>query len=155
MLYTEQDYIQIQNLKKKFWLKVFIATIAYIAVVVACSILRVDWPGYVAGGLWGITVVFLWGMQGARIRRYFLFLKDIKEGLDKTITGSIASIDRSVTSRDLVDFYTIIFNDDDANPESPSRRLYFDASKELPDFEAGQRLEISLFGNNIKGFQKI
>ena len=155
MLYTEDDYIGIKTLRKKLWLKILIATLIFITVVVICSIIRIDWPGYAAAVLWGITVVFLWGMQGARIRRYYLYLKDIKEGLEKTITGSVELVDKSVTTRDLVDFYTVIFNDDAADPESPSRRLYFDASKILPDFARGERLQITLFGNNIKGFVKI
>ena len=75
-----------------------------------CSIIRISWPGYAAAALWGITVTFIWGMQGSRIRRYYFFLKDIKEGLEKTISGTVESVDLSVTSRELIDFYTIIFN---------------------------------------------
>ena len=155
MLYTEDDYIEINNLRKKVWIKILIATLIFISVIVICSIIRVDWPGYIAAVLWGITVVFLWGMQGSRIRKYFLFLKDIKQGLEKAITGVVEEVDISITSRDLVDFYTVTFNDDGLNPESPSRRLYFDASKGLPEFKKGERLNITLFGNNIKDFEKV
>ena len=45
--------------------------------------------------------------------------------------------------------------DDEANPESPSRKLYYDASKGVPEFAKGERLKITLFGNNIKGIEKI
>jgi hypothetical protein len=155
MLYSQDDYIKINKLRKSLWLKILVATLVFIAIVVICSIVRVDWPGYAAAVLWGITVVFLWGMQGVRIRRYYLYLKDIREGLEKTTTGSVQLVDKSVTTRDLVDFYTIIFNDDEANPESPARRLYFDASKDMPDFTPGEKLKVTLFGNNIKGFERI
>jgi len=155
MLYTQEDYIEINRLRKSLWNKILITTLIFILAVVLCSVFRVDWPGYTAGVLWGITIVFLWGMQGSRIRKYYRFLKDIREGLEKAITGSIESVDSSITTRDLVDFFTIIFNDDEANPESPSRKLYFDASKSLPSFVKGERLKITLFGNNIKGFEKI
>lgn len=154
MLYSEYDYIEINKLRKKLWFKILIATLVFIGTVIICSVVRIDWPGYVVAVLWGITVVFLWGMQGARIRRYYLYLKDIREGLEKTITGSVEKVDKSITTRDLVDFYTVIFNDDEANPESPARRLYFDASKDISGFSQGERLKITLFGNNIKGFEK-
>ncbi len=155
MLYTENDYIEINKLRKNFWLKIFTITIAYIASVVICSIARIEIPGYLASVLWAIAVVYLWGMQGSKTRKYYLFLKDIKQGLEKTVTGSVESVSDSITSRDLVDFYTVIFNDDDANPTSPSRKLYFDVSKGIPNFINGERLKITLFGNNIKGFEKI
>jgi hypothetical protein len=155
MLYTENDYNEIKQLTKKFWMKILIATLIYIAIIVVCSITRIDWLGYAASVVWGIFVVFSWGTQGARIRKYYLFLKDINEGLEKEITGSVKEIDSSITSRDLVDFYTVIFNDDAGDPESPSRKLYFDASKGLPDINPGDNLKLTLFGNNIKGFQKI
>lgn len=153
MLYTENDYNQINSLRKNFWIKISIATAIFIASIVVFAIVRIDWPGYVIAVLWSITVIFLWGMQGSRIRRYYLFLKDMKEGLDKSTTGQVVSVDSSITSRELVDFHTVIFNDDSANPESPSRKLYFDASKGLPEFKEGDKLSITLFGNNIKDFK--
>lgn len=155
MLYTEQDYNEINIIRKKLWIRLAVITIIYIAVVAVCSIIRISWPGYVAAALWGITITFIWGMQGARIRKYYHYLKDIREGLEKTITGTVENIDLSITSRDLIDFYTIIFNDDEANPESPSRKLYYDASKKVPEFSQGEKLKITLFGNNIKGIESI
>lgn len=155
MLYTKDDYIKINELRKKVWIKISIITLIFISAIVVSSILRIEWPGYVVGVLWAITVVFLWGMQGSKIRRYYLFLKDMKEGLENTTSGSFVEIDSSVTSRELVDFYTIIFNDDNADPESPSRKLYFDANKGLPSFKKGDMLALTLFGNNVKDYKII
>ncbi len=155
MLYTQQDYDDIKTLQRKFWVKMIIASLIYIAAITVFSIVRIDWPGYTISALWAIFVVSSWGMQGARIRKYYLFLKDIKEGLEKEITGSVKEIDTSITSSDHLDFYTVIFNDDNADPKSPSRKLYFDVAKGVPDMKEGEQLKIMLFGNNIKGFEKI
>ena len=155
MLYTEQDYTEISKLRKKLWIRLAAVTLIYTAAVAVCSIIRISWPGYTAAVLWGITVTFIWGMQGSRIRSYYHFLKDIREGLEKSITGTVQNVDTSITSRELIDFYTIIFNDDEANPDSPSRKLYYDASKGVPEYSQGEKLKITLFGNNIKGIEKI
>ncbi len=155
MLYTQQDYDDIKQLNKKLWIKILIATAIYITAIVVCSVTRINWPGYVVAAAWAIYVVFLWGTQGARIRRYHLFLKDIKEGLEKEITGSVKEVDSSITSSDHMEFYTVIFDDDSADPKSPSRKLYYDAAKGVPNMVQGEKLKITLFGNYIKGIEKI
>lgn len=155
MLYSSQDYIEVKIARRNVLLQILAASLVFTAVIVICSIIRLSWPGYVAAGLWGLFVIFIWGMKGSKINRYYHFLKDIEEGLENNITVNVERIDSSIITKDLVDFYTMIVREDGSDPESPARKLYIDASKELPSYTKEAHLSISLFGNYIKEIKVI
>ena len=153
MLYSEQDYLDITLARKRFWFQMLAVTIIFIAIIIVASISRIMWIGYTGAILWAIVVVFLWGMKGSYIRKYYNFLKDLRQGLENTITGTVASIDSSKSIKELIEFYLVVFNEDNAMPDSPARKLYIDVSKGLPEYKSGTRLELVLFGNYIKGIR--
>ncbi|MCK5129347.1 MAG: hypothetical protein KAQ68_05830 [Clostridiales bacterium] len=153
MLYSEQDYLDITLTRKRFWFQILAVTIIFIATIIVASISRIIWIGYTGAILWAIVVVFLWGMKGSYIRKYYNFLKDLRQGLENTITGTVASIDSSKNIKELLEFYLVVFNEDNAPTDSPARKLYIDVSKGLPEYKSGTRLELVLFGNYIKGIK--
>jgi hypothetical protein len=153
MLYNTEDYLEIKKARNKILLQLIVASLIFLAIIAVCSIFRVSWAGYTAAAVWGIYVVFIWGMKGSRIRKYYHFLKDINEGLENNIVGTVEDIDTSLTTKDMIDFYTIIIREDDAEPDSPARRIYLDASKGLPKYEVGARIAVNLFGNYIKALE--
>lgn len=155
MLYTKEDYMEVIKARRSILLRILIATFIFIGVIIACSIVRLSWPGYATAGIWGVYVVFIWGMKGSRARKYYHFLRDMSEGLENKVVGTVEDIDTSVSLKDMLEFYTITLREDDSDQESPARKLYLDVSKGLPQFEKGARLNLELFGNYIKGIEVI
>ncbi len=155
MLHTQHDYDKVQKAKRKIWLNILISSIIFIAIIILCSIIRIDWPGYIVSVLWAIFVVSYWGLKGSRIKKYYHLLKDMNEGLEKNITGAVESIDTSINVKDTLDFYLILLREDGVEDDTPARKLYFDASKKLPDYKEGARLEVCLFGNYIKNIKPL
>lgn len=155
MLYNNEDYLEVKLARRKILLQLLAATIIFIAVIVVCSIIRVSWPGYAIAVIWGIFVIFIWGMRGTRIRKYYHFLRDISRGLENNIKGAVEDIDLSVSVKDMLDYYTIILREDGSASDSPARKLYYDISKGIPQYPKGTRLAVSLFGNYIKGIEII
>ena len=155
MLYTTQDYIEIKIARRNFWLQVLAVTSVFIIAIVIASITRIDLIGYAVAVIWAIVVVSLWGMRGSRILKYYHFLKDISEGLENTIIGTVEYVDSSINIKEMLDFYLVVFREDKSDPDSPARKLYIDASKGLPIYENGTRLKLNLFGNFIKGIEAL
>ena len=155
MLYSKQDYKDISQTRKKLWLQLCAATAVYIITIVICSIFRISWPGYTIATIWAVFIVFMWGIRGSRIRKYYHFLKDISEGLEKNITGVVENIDSSIKIIDMLEFYLIEFRESGSSIDSPARKLYIDASLGLPKYENGNKLSLCLFGNYIKGIERL
>jgi hypothetical protein len=153
MLYTSEDYMEVKKARNKILLKILIATFIFIGVIIVCSIVRISWPGYVVAGLWAIYVVFIWGMKGSRARKYYHFLRDISEGLENHVVGTVKDIDSSISINDMLEFYTITVIEDDTEPDAPARKIYLDVAKGLPNFKEGSRVSLDLFGNYIKGIE--
>lgn len=151
MIYNDSDYHTINRALKRFLILFVLSIVLLIAVfVVSCS-MRIAWLGYAVGALWAIGTVFTWGMIGTRIVKYRRYLMDIATGLEREANGVVKTVDRDVSIRQGLEFYSVELEPESDDIDDPGRRVYYDASKGKPPYKVGEEVKLLLFGNFIKG----
>lgn len=160
LLYSENDYKTTVAMLRRIWIIILIiAAICIAAWAVTASQqdkeLRIAWPGYVAAGVCTFAIVFIYGLFGARVNAYRKFLRDIYQGLEREMTGIITDIEGTPSVSNNLEFTVIHMAAElDMGKESDCDRiLHYDPVKAPIPFEAGQRVRLLLFGNNIKGYE--
>ena len=160
LLYSENDYKQTVAILRRIWIIILI--IAAICIVTWAFTAsqqdketRISWPGYVAAGVCTAAIVFIYGLFGARINAYRKFLRDIYQGLEREMTGTITDIEETLSVSNNLEFSVVHLaaEVDTRNEADCGRVLHYDPVKAPIPFEAGQRVRLLLFGNNIKGYE--
>ena len=152
-MYTADDFVRAQ---KGFHTRLYIA-IALLAATIACLCvaltLRLRLFGMISMliGLW-ITYYFA-ATKMNPWRKYYLLLKDMKEGLERETQMRFWEISGEPRMLDGVAVYDfMVYEGDD---EAEQRLFLWDADKPLPTYPKGQLLDIVSFGKYIKSVKAI
>lgn len=160
LLYAKEDYQKTAALLRRIW----IIMLALAAVCVAVWVIlasqrvaevRISWPGHVAAGVCAAAIVFIYGMFGSRVNAYRRYLRDVDQGLEREITGSVSGIDETPAVSSNLEFLSVHITvpaQSDREPAS-DRLLRYDPVKGPVPFRTGQNVRLLLFGNNIKGYE--
>lgn len=161
-LYSEKDF---ENSKKQLTKHIIIAAIVIVlciaAVVVCLNLFRklaVVIGLFVVGG---VLFMFLLMNKIMPWFRYCAYLKDIKEGKRHEMDCAFISSSDDTRTSDGVKFHDFIISlgkqIDEATGEEVDneRKLFFDADKEMPKYEAGKKLHIKTFGSYILSIDEI
>lgn len=147
-MYTAEDFVRA---RKGFHARLYVA-IALFAICIACLCVALTVRLRLFGmlsmliGLW-ITYFFT-ATKMNPWRKYYLLLKDMKEGLERETQMRFVEISDQPRMLDGVAVYDFLVYEGDDEAE---QRLYlWDADKPLPAYRKGQLLDIVSFGKYIK-----
>lgn len=99
--------------------------------------------------VWGVALIFWWGMKMTPLLGYRRYLKEIASGLTRDVRGIVIDVDPDTSFRDGVYSYGTIVNIGDLTDPEDERRLYWDAQLGSPPYENGQRIALRAHGNDI------
>ncbi len=146
-MYTEADY---ESVAKKSGMRLFLfimLAVAFLALMVVFDILRIQPLSMASAALGFCVCYFLYNFKVMPWVKYNRFMRELKSGARKKLESEFVSVSGETRMRDGVEVYEFITR---VGPEEKDERLYFwDVDKKLPDFKAGDRLEIVSFSNFV------
>ena len=155
MIYNDTDLKQAADLRKKYIIILACATMLFILLIVLSSTYRLAWLGYISAVLFAVFSVFVWGTKIMPSSKYYHFLRDIDQGLEKTTIGYVLKIETDASIKDMLEYNLVLFMEESAEQDTPPRKLYIDISKKLPEHDKSTKVKLYLFGNFIKGIEII
>lgn len=105
--------------------------------------------------VWGVLIIFFWGMKLSPLLSYRRYLKEIYGGLSREVEGVITELETQTTFRDGLSFYRMIVNVGDLNNPEDERLLYWDAQLGAPTVKQGDNVYIEAHGNDIIGIRRL
>ena len=154
-MYTEQDWKQANGAWARFLALLGAIVVVLGGAIAAALILRMIWLLYTAAVVLTVVSLFLWGNFGVRIFCWRRFLKDMRTGMQREVTGEIISIDEELSLRDGVEFREVRLMTGEDSDKAGGRVLYIDASRFPLNVSIGARVHIDLFGNYVKGMEQL
>ena len=151
-MYSEKEVAESGSALKKFiaLYGVIAAVLLAVLVIDQFQFMRMGWPSYVSAGLLAIVSLFLWGNYGVRLVAWRRFLTEMKKGLERSVSGTIASIDKEENVKEGLEFRALrLFTGEDSD-KAGGRLLYVDVSRFPLPVDVGQKVDCMLFGNYIK-----
>lgn len=146
-MYTQQDRIQVRERIVKYSIVTGVVMAALIALYVVGLIQRWEAGVMIVGGAMFAVFCFAWLMFIWPCLRYSFFLKDMGEGLTRTVTGSIVEVSSQEDYQDGVRVLPVrIF----LTEEQDERIVYLNATKAEGFPKAGTAVELNCFGRHIK-----
>lgn len=154
-MYQESDYNHVQSLRTRYITIYAIIAALVLAGIVACLVLRIEWPLYVIAAVFTVASVFFWGVFGSRVNTYWRFLKDMRTGRESTAEGILSSIEEQDTTKDGMEFRTVRLMVGDETDKQGGRLLYVDSTRLPLPVQPGQKVAMKLYGNFIKDIQAL
>ncbi len=151
-MYSQTDLDKLNALLKQFFgrLALFLA-IPFLAIV-ASLIWRISVLGHVAAVVFAVVFCIEWFAVGAEINKYRKLVRDILTSNERSAEGTVSEIERDLIHRDGTTFLTIQLEVQEATRQGTYlRTVFFDTQK--GDFPAsvGQKVNVLLFDNVVKG----
>lgn len=155
-LYSEKDYSETNSQFTKHIIIEAVVIVVFVTAIVLClSLLRKLWLIIALCAVGGVLAMFILMNKIMPWFRYKAYLKDIKEGKRHEMDCEFLSSSDDTRMSDGVKFHDFIISlgkqIDEATGEEVDneRKLFFDADKEMPKYEAGKKLHIKTFGSYI------
>ena len=146
-MYTQQDRIQNKNRIIKYSVIMGVVLAAMIVLYVVCIKKRWEIAMMVDGCLAFAWACFMWLMFIWPCLRYSFFLRDMKEGIGRELTGSIVEVSSQEEMQDGVRVLPVrIF----LEGEQDERIVYLNATKTEFFPKAGDAVTLRCFGRHIK-----
>lgn len=144
-MYSQQDQVEINGRIKKYAVITAILTAALIAADVVGAKMRIEWLVMVVGALLFIVNCFMWVLYLWPCIRYSIFLKDMRTGLAREMTGELLSMSEEELQDGVrvLPVHILLKEDDE-------RIVYLNASKAEGFPKMGERVHLNCFGRHIK-----
>jgi signal transduction histidine kinase len=147
---TDRDITEASLAFRKFILGYGILALLLLGALVGGLVWRMDWLAYVSIAVLAVASLFLWGNFGIRLIAWNRFLKEMRIGLERTISGMIASIDEDEAMKEGLEFRALRLMTGEESDKAGGRLLYVDASRFPLPACVGQTVSCRLFGNYVK-----
>ena len=146
-MYTQQDQIQNKNRIIKYCVIMGIVFIGMLVVYIMG--IKNRWQSVVMTDSCAMFawVCFMWVMFIWPCIKYSFFLKDLKQGIGRELTGSIVEISGNEDYQDGVRVLPVRFF---LESEQDERIVYLNATKTEGFPAAGTRVKLGCFGRHIK-----
>ena len=152
-MYTESDFAAAKKTMKKYIILAFAILAAFLVAMIVGLVLRVK-PLVIVAPLLGSWAFYtIWVTQCMPWIRYNKFLKNMREGRKRTTECYYMDIASSVRVVDGVQIHDVNASLDEKGEDS--RLFYWDDDKPMPEFEKGQKIRITSFGNFITAIEAI
>lgn len=149
-MYSEKDYTQAKSALRKFTLIYSLLALVLAGTIATDQYLRYEWLTYVAACLLAASSVFLWGTIGVRLIAWNRFIRDMQHGLERSVTGEIASIDDDEAVKEGLEFRAVHLLTGEDSDKAGGRLLYADVSRFPLKASVGQKVCCRIYGNFIK-----
>ena len=136
MMYTEADLADVKKQLNKMLFLTVILLLAFIVPAVVFMLRQPQWIGATFLTVGICIVIFLWGVFGIPIYRYYHFLRDIFEGRTREIGGKVTKVEEEPVYKDNRLLYYQVWMIDDEDGEE--RMLLFDDNKGKPSVQEGK-----------------
>lgn len=147
MYYNENDFTEIKGQLRKIIILVLFIALIFIITAIAFLLRKPQWMGATFLSVGVCLSIFVWGVYGTPIYSYYRFIKDIKEGRTREISGKVTNItDEPVYKDNRLLYYEVTLNDDKDGVE---RVLLYDGNMGKPPFEVGSNYYFRTHQNYI------
>lgn len=147
MYYNENDFTEIKGQLRKIIILVLFIALVFIITAIAFLLRKPQWMGATFLSVGVCLSIFVWGVYGTPIYSYYRFIKDIKEGRTREISGKVTNItDEPVYKDNRLLYYEVTLNDDKDGVE---RVLLYDGNMGKPPFEVGSNYYFRTHQNYI------
>ena len=92
MYYNENDFTEIKGQLRKIIILVLFIALVFIITAIAFLLRKPQWMGATFLSVGVCLSIFVWGVYGTPIYSYYRFIKDIKEGRTREISGKVTNI---------------------------------------------------------------
>ena len=148
-MYTEQDLIHIKDQQKKRWMALGIPCLILLGGLIASLVVRIEWLTALLTILIGAILIAGYDLYIRPLRRYQLFLQNALHGMIRETECYFQAISRSEEPVEGVMCRTMDVTDHDDEGKPYDRLFYFDALKEFPAMEPGQKLHITYHDRSV------
>jgi hypothetical protein len=149
-MYTDADYERVKASLRKFIALYLAAAAVLIGLLVLSLFARIEWLAYTAAALLPLALVFLWGYFGVRLDARRRFLRDMLAGLEKQVTGTIASIEEEEAQKEGLEFRAMRLMTGEDSDKAGGRLLYVESSMFPLPAGPGQKVSCKTFGSYVK-----
>ncbi len=147
MYYNENDFTEIKGQLRKIIILVLFIALVFIITAIAFLLRKPQWMGATFLSVGVCLSIFVWGVYGTPIYSYYRFIKDIKEGRTREISGKVTNItDEPLYKDNRLLYYEVTLNDDKDGVE---RVLLYDGNMGKPPFEVGSNYYFRTHQNYI------
>ncbi|MDD3840737.1 MAG: hypothetical protein PHP06_09240 [Clostridia bacterium] len=146
-MYSSNDLEQAKRHKNIFFITSFVLIAIFLVISVYCIVDRNITFGRNFTLIFVVLSIFLWGMVGEPLYRYFLFLNDMFKGKSHKVRGKLKIGDQKRVFRNRLFFWKVFITEGDVE-----KIFYIDSNKELPA-ENGREVEVEIFESYIKNIQ--
>jgi hypothetical protein len=154
-MYTDADFSGAKTSLNRF-IALYALLAALLLGLFAYSLVeRIVWLAYAAAAAFVLATLFLWGNFGGRLVAWRRFLRDMRAGLEREVTGVIASIDGQEALKEGLEFRALRLFTGEESDKAGGRLLYVDSSRFPLPAGPGQKVRCRLFGNYVKGISML
>lgn len=146
-MYSEQDYIDIDSRIRRNHLIGLPVLAALMALFVASLIVRIQWLAAVSAIAFACAACFGFTYFQLPCLRYRSFLRTLKEGLSREMTGEIVSV---ADDAEMQDGARVLHVHIMLEKEQDERIVYLNASKRDGFPPIGTRVKLKLCGRHIR-----
>ena len=150
-MYTEEYFAKI---KSDTLLRVILGLIliaAFLALVIVFTVLRLQIPQMAAAGVGFVLTYFVWYFKISPWTRYNRFMKEMRTGKKRTGVFTYEEIASETRMYDGVEVWDVQMNEGDN--EEDKRLFVFDADMPVPEFRAGDRVEVTSYGRFVTEYK--
>lgn len=148
-MYTQADLDQNTKALRKELVRIGLIALPFCVGIVACFLLRQQFLTTALTILVGALMLFLFNLRVCPLTAYRRYLRNTREGLSREAQGVVVSFSSDITSKEGVDFRTLLINTDPQQTPEGERQFYFDLCKEAPSLNAGDLVHLVCHGNYI------
>ena len=151
-MYTQQDFIDTRKETKKRTALMILLMLLFLAAVIACTALRLQYLQMAASGLGFAVCYFLWNFKLTPWLNYNKFMKDMQNGQKRKTECEFVYFTPETRLFDGVEVHEITVTV--GKTEKDERMFVLDADKKLPEINKGDKITITSFGNFILDIEK-
>lgn len=154
-IYRSEDFHEANRAYRKVWLVLVAIVVLTLGADIAAMVLRMAWLGYAATTLGVLAALLYWGVVGQPVLCYHRYINDVDQGMERWVEGVVEQIGTDVeVDQSIETVSVIVLEEATGDMKRPvQRQLHYDCNKLPVPFAVGQRVKLTLFGNNIKGYE--
>lgn len=154
-MYTDQVYEALNAQWRRFWVGFVIGFAVFAGAFAACLIFRWQVAGYAISAVGAMVLVFCWGMFGSRLMKYRHWMRDMRTGIARMLTGEVTLVEGPVNLIGELEFMKVEIQLEGEAAGSEPRRVYYDAQQLPLPFQTHDRVEVITSGNYIQSAKRI
>ena len=151
-MYSDSDYNEIDRRIRRNWAVWLLMMAALIAAYIVCLKRRVEWLSYVVAVALAVAGWFGFAFYQLPCLRYRGFLRDLRDGLSREMTGKVVSVSDRAKTQDGARVLPVRLLLEDEDDE---RIVYLNASKRELFPPAGARVKLKLCGRHIREAERL